>query len=162
MIHFHCILGFDSIQETCPNPLGISNLTENRSDITFLNFEPFYIFGRKWRHEFNRAMQKATRKWSCIEGWFARFDFHHGFRWNCFRFTPLRWGTCDIRRPTLWLQMHWHYINVLVQERCNSIVNALELRLSCTKIEKGCMPGIQQTSQCRVECHINNVTQQSW
>ena len=28
--------------------------------------------------------------------------------------------------------MHWGYIDGLVQERCNSIANALELRLSCT------------------------------
>ena len=31
----------------------------------------------------------------------------------------------------IWMQME--YIDGLVQERCNSIANTLELRLSCTK-----------------------------
>ena len=45
------------------------------------------------------------------------------FRWNLFR-VGYKW--------TLVAQDSQHYINGLVQERRNSITNALELRLSCT------------------------------
>ena len=46
-----------------------------------------------------------------------------------FRFHSL----CTHRDKTMWLFHGTLCINGLVQERCNSIANALELRLSCTK-----------------------------
>ena len=53
-------------------------------------------------------MEKCERKWM------KTFEFWIGFQWN----------SCVLK---------WWYINGLVQERRNSIANALEVRLSCTK-----------------------------
>ena len=90
-----------------------------------------WSFDVSWVLSLNKLLNKKS-----ICHWFGTpcllYDFYCIF---FYLFLDILYGIIGIESPLV-LIMAWYQIDGLVLKRCNSIANALELRLSCTNPSK--------------------------